>query len=579
MDRMTKILVEELNLSVGQEKDSLPDKFETFVNYTIVTSIYSKSFDTNSIDTGKGDDTGIDGFAIIVNNQLIENCDEISGIIANGNKLKVEYVFIQSKTSEGFKTSEIGQFTHGILDFLSESPSIVRNEEIKKFAEISDFIISNSAHMQQTPTCKAFYVTLGRANNEANLDARIESGRQDILSTNMFAEVEYHRLGASEICTIYRKTKDAISSTINFVSKVALPNIDGVDEAYIGILPLSEFKKIVKDENGKIRNVFDDNVRDFQGTGNPVNKKIDSTLSSTHPDLFSVLNNGVTIVASSLVTLSNNFTLKDYQIVNGCQTSNILAQYTDRVYLNDLCVPLKLIITQNEDVKTKITVATNSQTAIKQDQLSALSNFLRNLEHYYNTFKSGEGKLYFERRARQYASDGTVQKSRIITIQFQIKSFASMFLKEPERVTSFYGVMVKQIQDNDKQIFIDGQRFETYYLSGLAFYRMMYLFRKGLIDRKYKKVKFFVLMVLNKIAGNGEDISNQLNSKKIVQKYCNPIIEQLLDEDKSIDLFKQATDIIDSSGLDIEDKAAIKVKKATEILLTEERKKRIANNA
>jgi len=486
--------------------------------------------------------------------------------------IRVEYIFIQSKTSEGFKTSEIGQFTHGILDFLSETPTIVRNEEIMKFAEISNFIIQHSAHMLQTPTCKVFYVTLGRINQDANIQGRIETGRQDILNTNMFAEVDYQRLGATEICNKYRKTKDAITATINFVSKVTLPSIEGVDEAYIGILPLSEFKKIVKDDNGKVRNVFDDNVRDFQGTGNPVNKKIDTTLSSDHPDLFSVLNNGVTIVASSLVSVSNSFTLKDYQIVNGCQTSNILAQYTEREELKDLSIPLKIIVTENDEVKTQITIATNSQTAIRQDQLSALTSFLRDLEHYYNTFEIGEGKLYFERRARQYASDGTVQKSRITTIQIQIKSFASMFLKEPERVTSFYGAMVKQIQNGEKPIFIDGQRFESYYLSGLAYYRMISLFNKGLIDKKYKKVKFFVLMVLNAIAGKNKDISNNLNSKKIVQAYCNPIIEILLDEDKSKKIFKKATNIIDNSGLDIEETSAIKVKSATEILLNELKK-------
>ena len=572
MDRMTKILVEELNQSIGQSGKNNADKFENFVNYTITTTNFSKSFDISNINTGGGNDTGIDGIAIIVNDQLIEHCDEITDIINNGNKLRVEYIFIQSKTSEGFKTSEIGQFTHGILDFLSEEPTIVRNEEIEKFAEISNFIIQNSAHMLQAPTCKIFYVTLGRVNSDKNIDGRIETGKQDILNTNMFSEVGYKRLGATEICNKYRKTKDAITSTINFVSKVTLPSIDGVDEAYIGILPLSEFKKIVKDNNGKVRNVFDDNVRDFQGTGNPVNKKIDTTLSSQQPDLFSVLNNGVTIVASSLITVSNSFTLKDYQIVNGCQTSNILAQYTDISELKDLSIPLKIIVTENDKVKTQITIATNSQTAIRQDQLSALSNFLRDLEHYYNTFEVGEGKLYFERRARQYASDGTVQKSRITTIQIQIKSFASMFLKEPERVTSFYGVMVKQIQNEGKSIFVDGQRFETYYLSGLAYYRMISLFNKGLIDKKYKKVKFFVLMVFNAIAGKNKDISNHLNSKKIVQAYCNPIIEMLLDENKSERLFKKATKLIDKSGLDIEDKAAIKVKSATETLLNQLKK-------
>ncbi|WP_446719262.1 AIPR family protein, partial [Herbaspirillum sp. C7C2] len=41
-------------------------------------------------------------------------------------------------------------------------------------------------------------------------------------------------------------------------------------------------------------------------------------------ELFCVLNNRVTIVATSLTPAGNHFTLRDYQIVNGCQTSNVL---------------------------------------------------------------------------------------------------------------------------------------------------------------------------------------------------------------------------------------------------------------
>lgn len=572
MDRITKKLVEEFNLSIELNRDEEFKQFENFCNYSIIANVYTKSFEINSVDTGEGNDTGIDGLAIIVNDQLIENSNEMTEIIETGVRLRVEYIFISSKTSDGFKTTEIGQFTHGILDFFSENPLIVRNDEIENFAEISNLLLDNSSLMSEAPTCKVYYITTGRIIEDKNLDGRIESSRQDLLNTNIFVNVEFERFGAFEICNKYRKTKDAVTTTINFVTQVTLPCIDGIKEAYIGILPLSEFKKIIKDDNGNIRNVFDDNLRDFQGVNNPVNKKIESTLSGTKPDLFSVLNNGVTIVASSLVLVSNRFTIKDYQVVNGCQTSNILSIYIDKPDLKDLSIPLKLIVTENEDIKNQITIATNSQTVIKQDQLSALSNFLKNLEHYFNTLDLGEGKLYFERRAKQYAADAKVQKSRITTIQIQIKSFASMFLLEPHRVTTYYGSMVKQMQNQEKPIFVDGHLFDSYYMSSFAYYRMMILFTKGLLDKKYKKVKFFLLMIVNYIAGEGKNITPSLNRKKEVLGYCNPIIKILLDESKSEILFNKAANIIDSSGLEIDDKQAIKNKSATDVLLKELKK-------
>ena len=569
MDRITKGLVEELNLSIDRSKINVAKQFENFVNYSVVANNYSNTFDIDVVDTGDGNDTGIDGVAIIVNNQLVEDSDELTPLIEAKVPLKVEYIFIQSKTSPNFNTSDIGQFTNGILDFFSENPKIVRNKEISNLAEISNFLIENSALMQEAPICKAYFVTTGRIVEDPNIDGRIESCKSDLLNTNIFKEVSFLRLGANEICNYYRKTKDTVTTTIKFSSQVTLPSIDGVKEAYIGVLPLKEFKKVIKDENGKIRNVFDDNVRDFQGVNNPVNKKIEETLSSTNPDEFSVLNNGVTIVASSLISVSDNFTIKDYQIVNGCQTSSILAEYTDENSIENLSIPLKLIITENEDVKNRITIATNSQTSIRQDQLSALSDFLRNLEHYFNTLEPDEGKLYFERRAKQYASDGRVEKSRIITIQNQIKSFASMYLLEPHRVTTYYGSMVKQIQREEKPIFIDGHIYLSYYASSLAYYRMMHLFGQGDIDKRYRKVKFFVLMVFNLLVGKGRSIRERLNSKRIVEDYCTPLIKILLDHTESKELFKKAVKVIDDSGLDIDDKQAIKNKSATDAILAE----------
>ena len=44
-----------------------------------------------------------------------------------------------------------------------------------------------------------------------------------------------------------------------------------------------------------------------------------------------------------------------------------------------LDIPLKLIIIQDEDIKNQITIARDSQTASKGEQLAAWSDFQRNL--------------------------------------------------------------------------------------------------------------------------------------------------------------------------------------------------------
>jgi hypothetical protein len=108
---------------------------------------------------------------------------------------------------------------------------------------------------------------------------------------------------------------------------------------------------------------------------NAVNLKIEETLKSDNPHLFSVLNNGVTIVANEIKISGDKCTLFDFQIVNGCQTSNILYQNRILDTLSNMNIPIKLIVTTDDDIKSKITVSTNSQTAVKKEQLSAMTDF------------------------------------------------------------------------------------------------------------------------------------------------------------------------------------------------------------
>lgn len=51
-----------------------------------------------------------------------------------------------------------------------------------------------------------------------------------------------------------------------------------------------------------------------------------------------------------------------------------------------------------------------------------MTDFQKNLEHYYNAME-GDGRLYYERRVNQYNNDSSVVKKRIISVSNQIKLF------------------------------------------------------------------------------------------------------------------------------------------------------------
>jgi hypothetical protein len=564
MDRITQSLISELltNLeltSKGESKD-----FEKLANYTVVSSEFNKTFDVESITVGEGNDTGIDGLAIIVNGQLVESTDEIDDLLEKNNFLEIEYIFVQAKTSSNFEGAEINNFIFGVQDFFSLTPRLVRNEDVTRFAEVSNYIFDKAPKFRENPSLKLFFVTTGKWVNDANLRAIIDSGIHSLEQTNLFEKVSLTPFGARELATAYRKTKESISTTVTFTSRITMPKISGISQAYIGLLPFSEFLKIVATDDDILLNVFEDNVRDFQGENNDVNGGIASTLNSADSEIFSVLNNGVTIVASSISPTGDQFTISDYQIVNGCQTSNVLYNNRHSDTINKVYVPVKLIATTDEEVKTRITLATNNQTPIKKEQLAALTQFQRSLEQYYNSF-TGDSKIYYERRSKQFNSDNNVQKSRIITVPYQIKSFAGMFLDEPHNVTSYFGSIVKRLNEGKAAIFGNDHAFSPYYTSAYAYYKLESFFRKGSIDTAYKKVRFHILMLFRILAG--KDPIPPFNNSKKMDRYCEDILTILNDEAKALRVFKKCLEIIDDSGFDKSDKANLKQVSKTKLLI------------
>jgi len=570
MDRILKHLLDDFLASFERKPTSPDQDFELFANYAIIAHEYNRGFEIETVSIGQGNDTGIDGIAIIVNGLIVENIEEVDDMLANNGTLDVKFIFVQTKNSNGFDSSEMNNFAFGVKDFFAENPRLVRSEEIQAFATLADYIFKQARHFRENPQCSLYYVTTGTWADDQNNKAIIETAKVDLTQTNLFSQVSFFPMDAGAIAKYYRDTKNSTSTTFTFNEKVTLPELPQISEAYYGLVPLSEFRKLLFDDKGNLLNIFDDNVRDFQGLNNPINKTIETTLIGDIPELFTVLNNGVTIVANDLKASGNKFTIIDYQIVNGCQTSNVLSQHTSKPELQDLRIPVRLIVTNNDEVKNRITIATNSQTAIKREQLQAMKDFQKNLEHFYNTIQ-GDGRIYYERRTKQYHTDGSVTKSRVITVQNQIKAFGSMFVDIPHRVTAYFGLVLKQNVEGEKPtIFHPAHKYLPYYTAGLAYYRLDSLFRAREIDTSYRKVKWFLIMLFGKIANptypHGFD-NKMLNSEKNTEAYCDPIIKILLDREQSIAIFEKTVEIFQKSGVNLNDKQGLKGAGATEQLL------------
>jgi hypothetical protein len=559
MDKITKSLLDSFANEHELEGASESIQFEHFAIYSVVSKLNRNSFDLMDIHTGSGGDCAIDGISISVNGQIISSADELHDIVGSSGFLDCDITFIQAKTSSNFDGSSIGTFIHGIKDFLSDEPKLVQNEKIKDYKVLWEEIIGASSLMvNRRPICRIYYVCTGKWVDDQNLVAVIGSGKNEIDGIGLFENVIVQPVGASELQRLFHETKNKLSATINFQNRITLPDIAGVQESYLGVVPFFEYLKLIQDENHTIHSIFDDNVRDFQGN-NPVNKKIKNTLESKQFDLFCVLNNGVTIVSSSLTPAGNRFTLRDYQVVNGCQTSHVLHESQGIEGIEEVFVPVKIIITENDDVKTSITMATNSQTEVRPEQLEALSIFQKKLELYYQAVKSPL-PLFYERRSQQYNGTLGIKKTQVITIPIQIKAFASVYLNSPHLVSGYYGTIVKRFRG---QIFGADHKFSPYYASALSFYRLEQLFRSGDIDSVFKKARF-QLMMLARILESGPDL-DPFNSN-IIEKRSDAFVETLLDDSKALHLFERSLRVFTNSGIDLT-KRQYKSESETELLI------------
>ena len=198
-------------------------------------------------------------------------------------------------------------------------------------------------------------------------------------------------MDAESLKATYRELERGVVKDVEFSRTAVFPRIDGVDDAYIGLLSGDEFTKLVSTDGGELnRELFFDNVRDFQGH-NPVNSEINHTLADDQLRYnFPLLNNGVTIVARELNRKGDTFTISDFQIVNGCQTTHILFQNKSNIDAATF-IPVKLVATRDRQVIVEVIKATNRQTEVRPEALESLTPFHKELEDFYTIRESNRG--------------------------------------------------------------------------------------------------------------------------------------------------------------------------------------------
>lgn len=403
------------------------DEGRVFEKFAFEQILKEYALTSNQIDDGwvdGGGDGGIDGLYVIVNGYPYGGDDGFQWPRENPH---ITVWVITCKHREGFIESPLASMYMTLSEFWDCSKG---NDELK--GDYSESLMdarliflraySALAHLDPLVDVRIAYATRGDTDKVSDaIKGRMRQLESQVAAQFSKSSVHSSFFGAKELLQLYRKIRD---------ENLILPfeaSLTHDENNYVVIVTLSDYFDFVKDSEGKLRRyLFDSNVRDFLGYNN-VNGDIDETLKNPTPANFWWLNNGITILADNAHVKGKNLYLNGVQIVNGLQTTETVYRHfaAGHVTSADKNLLVKVITSQDEEVRASIIQATNNQSNVMSYSLHATDDVQRNIEEILR-----KDRIYYERRDHYYKNEG-MPLDWFITPLDLAKSFLSVVYKNP----------------------------------------------------------------------------------------------------------------------------------------------------
>lgn len=166
------------------------------------------------------------------------------------------------------------------------------------------------------------------------------------------------------------------------VGKYMELTIDGT-KAVIVALPLKDCVKIPGIKDGSL---FRKNVRQSLGTSNKVNKEIARTIKNNAGDFF-FLHNGITAICSQMSIHNGILSVKELNVVNGCQSLSTIFSYSELAKKTDNAyIMFRFYEISNAERADNISISTNSQSAVKARDLRSNDKAVLAMKKAYEQF-------------------------------------------------------------------------------------------------------------------------------------------------------------------------------------------------
>lgn len=517
------------------ELKDIPDgsAFERFANQVMLTTHQPDAFNVDNLllDTicvGGTNDMGLDGVCIKLNGMLIDTLQDAEDIVKKNKRADIEFIFIQSKYKDKFDSGEYAKFTNGVVDFLGEEHFQPHNLNIGRWLDIKNYLLSDDVMMcwSHNPDVRLYYVVMGTWENSQHITAISQKCEKDIQELNLYGDISIQYVDSAAFKKILDENENVFSVVLNVMDTFSLTAVKDVENSIIILCSVTEFLRLLVSDEGIIRrNLFEDNVRDYQGDTN-INQDIFDTIEN-NPFSFVLLNNGITIICDEICVGNRKVTIKNPQIVNGCQTCNaIYHSYKKNIDLKNVTIIAKLIATKSSEITNLIVKGTNRQNIVYDEAFETTRLFHKNLEDLFNALSTeNKLRLFYERRSKQYSNNSTIKPFEKINLRGVIQSFVSVFLNEPYKGHRHES---KLLQEYNNKIFNDSQSQYPYYIAALLYSKIDKEYRDGFIHRDLYPYKMHLCWMVKEFL---EPNSPSINNEKEIDNYCDRIRTKILNQE------------------------------------------------
>lgn len=241
---------------------------------------------------------------------------------------------------------------------------------------------------------------------------------------------------------------------------------------------------------------------------------------------------------------SNEYEMTDFQIVNGCQTSNEI--YLQRENSKDILIPVKIIHTTDAELIAMIVKASNRQTMVPDEAFVAMEEYHKTLQDVFESYsKEMPLKLYYERRSGEFDFlEKRPSRFQIITLHSLIRAVTSVYFADAYIVYNNNPVNI--LRNRKSLFFVKTHIPEIYYISNYLISQFNYMNYKREFEKDEYKIRFYIPMVARMLLVKSvvtPDFSSR-KAKDEVQKIISIIKEKQEDLTQA---FKKAVEITEKA--------------------------------